>query len=732
VTTFNSFTTGASGTAPGTISTITPTNAATGVAINAPLTWTAPTGSPTEYYAYLGTNNTCDFATNYTDLGFWNGHHYFRHTLYSCTWPQAEAYAELDGGLWSSTGTGYLATIGSANENAKLAEAGFGSSYARWFGGSDRVIPNIWKWSNGDPWAYTNWWTNEPNNASPGQYYTVINWGASGRWDDQNTTTSNLQYFLMETVPNLADGTRVLTNSYTPSLLRFNTTYYWSAVGSNNYGMANDTQRWSFTTADGKAVNPSPANAATGVYSQNFTWDDVAGASSYLFYLGTSNGNWNLVNAAPCATSGYSYGGTLDPSTQYYWKVATVTALETVQGNTWNFTTGALLNVNVTSNPAGAAILNNSTATGQVTDHVFPSAYGSSAFYTVQMTDYDWTLDPLYDSNVITNLSSAQHINFIGNYHHVDITGGFEYIGDPGIVISGTTGTVGDLTVLPTNQNGLDQATIMIFTGTVNSSLTVHVASGTWYVIAYYGGAWHQGNPYPCVGAGDVIFADIPFGAKADIPVIISEGDQTLPVELSSFTATLTAEYFVNLTWITQSETEMNGFVVYRSTNEALSDAIIVSNVIPATNTSQQTEYNYIDSEVEPNTTYYYWLQAIGLANTDTFHGPILVNVTDNGGVVPPPVIPVKTGIANIFPNPFNPHTEIAYSLKDEATVQIAVFNCKGQQIRSLVSDKKGSGFYRTGWDGKDAQGRDVSGGIYYVRMTADNARYTQKMILLK
>jgi flagellar hook assembly protein FlgD len=60
------------------------------------------------------------------------------------------------------------------------------------------------------------------------------------------------------------------------------------------------------------------------------------------------------------------------------------------------------------------------------------------------------------------------------------------------------------------------------------------------------------------------------------------------------------------------------------------------------------------------------------------------------------------------------------------------VYNNKGQLIRKLVSATKDSGLYRVGWDGKDNNGRSVSGGIYFVRMTADHNQYIQKVTLLK
>lgn len=252
---------------------------------------------------------------------------------------------------------------------------------------------------------------------------------------------------------------------------------------------------------------------------------------------------------------------------------------------------------------------------------------------------------------------------------------------------------------------------------------------------------WHFNTNWLLIGSYPIVIDGVyntvtfpwTFGGKNGAGDFTLTGeDQTLPVELSSFTAILNAESFVNLTWVTQSETDMNGFVIYRSETETLSNACAVSAMIPASNSSNETVYNYQDSEVEDNTTYSYWLSSVELSGDVSFYGPVRILVNNDDGDVPPPETPLKTGITNVFPNPFNPHTIIAYSLKKQANTEVTVYNSKGQLIRRLVSEAKGAGLHRIGWDGKDTQGREVSGGVYYVRLTADGIHHSKKIILLK
>lgn len=62
--------------------------------------------------------------------------------------------------------------------------------------------------------------------------------------------------------------------------------------------------------------------------------------------------------------------------------------------------------------------------------------------------------------------------------------------------------------------------------------------------------------------------------------------DPTLPVELSHFSATLTAQNYVLLNWVSQSESNLLGYYLYRNDSFDLSTAIQVSGLIAGTNTS--------------------------------------------------------------------------------------------------------------------------------------------------
>jgi len=203
--------------------------------------------------------------------------------------------------------------------------------------------------------------------------------------------------------------------------------------------------------------------------------------------------------------------------------------------------------------------------------------------------------------------------------------------------------------------------------------------------------------------------------------------EETLPVELSSFTATTIAHNYVQLTWVTQSETNLWGYYVYRGTANELNSAVLLSDLIHPTNTSSQQSYSYIDSEIFESGQYFYWLQSLEIDDNGSYHGPISIIVNLEGGDPDSPGIPLKTGLRAIYPNPFNPSTTISYQLKTPEQVSISIYNTRGQIVHSITRSHSVGGYYSVIYDAKDAPS-----GVYYVIMTAGKYCSSQKIVLMK
>ncbi len=88
--------------------------------------------------------------------------------------------------------------------------------------------------------------------------------------------------------------------------------------------------------------------------------------------------------------------------------------------------------------------------------------------------------------------------------------------------------------------------------------------------------------------------------------------------------------------------------------------------------------------------------------------------------------IPVNFELEQNFPNPFNPTTTIRYSLPQNSTVRLEIFNAAGQRIKTLVEKHQTAGVYEVSFDGSK-----LSSGVYFYRLQTDNFVRTRKMLLV-
>lgn len=84
------------------------------------------------------------------------------------------------------------------------------------------------------------------------------------------------------------------------------------------------------------------------------------------------------------------------------------------------------------------------------------------------------------------------------------------------------------------------------------------------------------------------------------------------------------------------------------------------------------------------------------------------------------------------FPNPFNPLTTIQYFLPENATVELKIFNIKGQLVRSYKYENQQAGRHSLVWDSRDDNNKNVASGIYFYQINAADTYFQRKMLLLK
>jgi flagellar hook assembly protein FlgD len=84
------------------------------------------------------------------------------------------------------------------------------------------------------------------------------------------------------------------------------------------------------------------------------------------------------------------------------------------------------------------------------------------------------------------------------------------------------------------------------------------------------------------------------------------------------------------------------------------------------------------------------------------------------------------------MPNPFNPQTTLNFSLKADATVELAVFNLRGELVRQLLSERRSAGEHSVVWNGRDRSGSALASGVYLARFVAGDVVMTQRLVLVQ
>ena len=96
---------------------------------------------------------------------------------------------------------------------------------------------------------------------------------------------------------------------------------------------------------------------------------------------------------------------------------------------------------------------------------------------------------------------------------------------------------------------------------------------------------------------------------------------------------------------------------------------------------------------------------------------------TDEG----PGGIPTEFSLGQNFPNPFNPTTNISFSLPRASEVSINVFNILGQQVATAFQGNRAAGTHTITFDASS-----LSSGVYIYQLRAGSFIQTRKLTLLK
>ena len=89
--------------------------------------------------------------------------------------------------------------------------------------------------------------------------------------------------------------------------------------------------------------------------------------------------------------------------------------------------------------------------------------------------------------------------------------------------------------------------------------------------------------------------------------------------------------------------------------------------------------------------------------------------------------MPDTYSIYNIYPNPFNPITRIEYSLPENASIELIIYNIHGRHIQTLIQGFQTAGYHSINWNASN-----YSSGVYLIRLESSTYSQMQKVVLFK
>lgn len=182
----------------------------------------------------------------------------------------------------------------------------------------------------------------------------------------------------------------------------------------------------------------------------------------------------------------------------------------------------------------------------------------------------------------------------------------------------------------------------------------------------------------------------------------------------------------VVLVWLANSEPDIVGYRIYRSTSSGYSYDKMTH--IPHGDTT------YLDTAVVVGTTYYYVTTACTKAGSESrFSTEASATVTSVQGVGDE-----HKGCFVRSDNLVRHCATITYGLPETSRVGIEIYNTLGEKLRTLLNEKKNAGVHSMTWNGTNELGETVPSGVYFVTFAADPVagawrfQESTKLILIK
>lgn len=94
--------------------------------------------------------------------------------------------------------------------------------------------------------------------------------------------------------------------------------------------------------------------------------------------------------------------------------------------------------------------------------------------------------------------------------------------------------------------------------------------------------------------------------------------------------------------------------------------------------------------------------------------------------------LPTAMRFTGAVPNPFNPMTELKFSIPQDTRVRLNLYDVSGRLVRSLLAESMPAGHHSVTWNGRDNSGREVASGAYFARLVVGDEVSTKSLVLIR
>ncbi|HXL15591.1 MAG TPA: M6 family metalloprotease domain-containing protein [Methylomirabilota bacterium] len=132
------------------------------------------------------------------------------------------------------------------------------------------------------------------------------------------------------------------------------------------------------------------------------------------------------------------------------------------------------------------------------------------------------------------------------------------------------------------------------------------------------------------------------------------------------------------------------------------------------------------DLDLTPGRTQDYWVLVSREGGAQVEYGPVEVSIPSGSQA------PRALALGPARPNPFNPEASFPVALDRDGAFALRVYRVDGVLVRTLHDGPATAGVYAFRWDGRDAAGKPLPGGVYLIELKSGTRTRVEKATLLR